>query len=722
MTEDVSAHLHERVIGQLPVREWQIESQPIDNLWRIRTAREGERAKPVEIRFDVPIGAWPNPSRLDAIQHVKDLVTAKLLIWYAMEPAPIGWIRTGSSVPGFHRTNLNFIRWKHHMGIRSNSELTAAHHRDFVKRYRTKGLEGMLEIEARAKRLVAAHRAGDIVLPLGDRGYFFHAGIEELLGLTLNQTPPQAISVLHQYAQEREVRFQHLNRTRLTAQPRNTTKTTAATQLSTWQTLWNFNEFLTHDPLLYNAYASPGELADAYDGWAEDGRKTPDAPPYQTSWLINASIRFIFDNAIEDIFTLFEEGEHLCLGSNPIWERTKARFDALGFGSIADQYGRSRWQPVPEETPTFRELTFILVAAACVIAIAAFGARRDCELRALRPGCIQRDEFGEYWLHCWIAKNKRELTKIPTTRVVVRAVDVLERLTRLATKYGDPSWLLEYFDPHGPVDFKFNEALRQFATWVNVPPLDDGTFWIFASHQFRKFFAVSYQWRFFYPDFGALNHHMRQSIEVTASYTRMRGAATLRQYDATLARKRSTDWIEKDRGAALREEEETFIVEILRGMLVRGETLGGPKGRALTARLQKELSNQIHISNSGQPGPLNEELERLAKALYMRTHAEGHGLCGCGTSSKDIETAACLIEREKRTGERSITQSEPDMSFAEDVTCCHCVHNIRIKRLLPYWETAFDSAIAASRSSVVEVAEAGRRRADFIKNNVLSEF
>ena len=102
--------LHQRIIGALPTREWQVDSHPLDNVWYISTQREGERSEPETVRFDVPIGAWPNTSSLDDVRHINDLITAKILVWYSLEPAPIGWLRTASSVPGFHRTNLNFLR------------------------------------------------------------------------------------------------------------------------------------------------------------------------------------------------------------------------------------------------------------------------------------------------------------------------------------------------------------------------------------------------------------------------------------------------------------------------------------------------------------------------------------------------------------------------------------------------------------------------------------
>jgi hypothetical protein len=726
MRIDEATSLHERIIGALPVRKWQVDGQPRDNVWHIHTNRLGERSKPVSIPFDVPISAWPNNSRLDAAEHINDLITAKLLVWHALEPAPIGWLRAASSVPGFHRANMNFLRWRHHIGVQLNSDLTAAHHRDFVARFRAKGLEGMLDVRSRATRLVAADRAGIIQLPRGDRGYFFHAGIEELLGLSLNQTPPEAIAVLLEYAQEINVPFQRHGRKRIGAQPRRVTKTAAYAQLSTWQTLWNFNEFLEHDPLQYDAYSDLGELQRSFSGWAEDGRKTPDAPPYQTSWLIDAAVRLIFDDVAENILAIgAEEHDSVPVVDSPLFALIQRRIDALGFGPIASLYRRSRWQSEPRNIPTVRELIFRLLATAGVICIAAFGARRDCELQALRPGCIEQDQFGDLWLHCWIAKNKRELTKIPTNKIVQRAVHILERLGLLAAVHGDPAWLLEYFDPYGPVEFKFNEALRQFSEWVKVPPLPDGSYWEFASHQFRKFFAVSYQWRYFFPDFGALNHHLRQSIDVTAGYAKMRGAATLRQYDTTQARLKTSSpgWIEMDRFNALREEEEAFIVEILRMAIEDGETLGGPKGQALTVQLQEKFSAQIDIGISGEPdGLLNEELRKLAKELHMRTHPEGHSICGCGISSKDKETAGCLIQREKRTGEKPSAQAEPDMSFAADDICCRCVHNLRIKRLLPHWERAFDDAMSASCSSVIDVAKAGQQRAKFIESRVLSEF
>lgn len=605
----------------------------------------------MSVSFKVPVTPWPSVSHLTDPKNDSDLVTAKLLVWNSLEPSPTGWLKTASSVPGLHRTAINFIRWRLHINVASNSALTAAHYRDYVTRYRHSGLEGMLEVSRRAARLVDAHRQGLLELPLGDRGFFFHVGIEELLGLNFNQTPPEAIEVLMAYAKELGIPFQRSERKRIGPQPRAITKTAAYAQLAIWKTLWGLNDALQHDPFQYHAHASPGELANAYSGWAQDGRKTPDAPELQTSWLIDAAIRLVFDDVVDSIFVLYSEINGRKVGNGEVFEAILARFAALGFGPVSGLYCRSRWQTEPKQFPTIREIVFRLLATAAVICIAAFGARRDSELQALRADCIQRDEYGQLWLQCWIAKNRRELTKIPTNHVVERAVEVLNRLGELAAEHGEPEWLLQYFDVLGPVEFKFNEALRQFSAWVAVPPLDDGKYWEFASHQFRKFFAVTYQWRFYFPDFGALNHHLRQTIDVTAGYAKMRGAATLRQYDATKARMRSAspDWIELDRATALREEEESFIVHILRGMLDGSISPGGAKGKTLATQLRTRFSEQIRLSTQeSDRGALNGELAKVAKDLHMRTHSEGHSICCCGSSAKDLETAGCLIERQRR--------------------------------------------------------------------------
>ncbi|MBZ9657239.1 hypothetical protein [Phyllobacterium lublinensis] len=697
----------------------------MDNVWYVHTPREGERATPAKVSFDVPIRAWPNTARLTSPEFEHDLVTAKLMVWLALEPAPVGWIKTASTVPGYHRTGLNFIRWKYHIGVEHNRDLRAAHHRDFVARYRRNGLEGMLDLKSKAEALVAANRANEIQLPLSDRGYFFHVGIEELLGVSLNQTSPEAIEILLNYANEKGFRFQKEPRKRLGPQSRNTRNVTAHKELSTWQTLANFNDYMQHDPIGYNPYSERGELEASLKGWACDVTPTPDAPPYQTSWLINAGLRFLFDDVVDIILDFAPVGaqDKSPLSNYKQYRLIRSRLKKLGFKSIANYYRRSRWAATPHGQLTVRELIFNMLAIACVVEISAFGARRQQELSALRPGCVTRDLFGDLWLHCFIAKNKRHLTKIPANKVVERAVHVLEKLATLASRYGESEWLLDYFDPYGPVDFKFNEALRLFADWVNVPLMPDGSTWLFTSHQFRKFFAVSYQWRYYYGDFRALNHHLRQSINVTAAYTRLRAAATLREYDTKRAslEKKSKRWIERDRGDALREEETSFISAVILSVLDGTEKLGGAKGRAMMVELEIAFSEQISISKTSGPSALNEGVRNLAKSFHMVPHPEGHGYCGCGFSLRDRETAGCLIEKAELTGTNASHEPGPDYEFAPDSVCATCVHNIRLRRLLPYWESAFAAAGDAARSPNPDVAEVGKTRSNFIKEVVFKE-
>ncbi|MDZ7872452.1 MAG: hypothetical protein U5N27_04320 [Rhizobium sp.] len=348
----------------------------MDDVWRVDTSRrDQERAKIETIRFDAPIIGWPNPTRLNDALLEHDLITAKLLVYLSLEPSPIGWLSTASSVAPFHRRHLNYIRFRYEWNIRSNSELRASHVRQFELGLRTPGVEGLLRVRSKAIRLVEALRDGQVDLPSHSREYFFHEGVEALLGLSLNQTPPEAIEILQQYAVESGQRFQRNERTGVSAQVISTSKrrTSVATLMSPFFHLSRLRDHFGHDPIGHDAFLDPTELATALKGWTDETTRTSDSPPLQTSWLIAGALRLILSDLPEQIV-------QLCRASADRRKKIdiaalanlNSKLASLGFGVISPFYMRSRWEQSPDDSIGLRELLFTVLPGACAIVIAAF--------------------------------------------------------------------------------------------------------------------------------------------------------------------------------------------------------------------------------------------------------------------------------------------------------------------------------------------------------------
>ncbi|MDK4728739.1 hypothetical protein [Rhizobium phaseoli] len=699
----------------------------LDDVWPISTERDNqEREKPVTLRFDAPIRGWPNAVRLNDQELEDDLITAKLLIFLSLEPEPVGWMKTASSVQPFHRRHLNFIRWRVDRGISGNRFVGPAHYRDFERRYRRAGLEGLLDVREKATRLVHAIKCGELVLAKHHRSYFFHEGVEALLGLSLNQTPPEAIEVLAAYAEEAKLRFNHTRRLPVKI-PDHTKRrvVTATADLSVFYHLARLRDFLKHDPLNYDAYADEAELAQALGGWVTETVRTDDSPAYQTSFLINSSLKIILSDLPEKIIDCCVG---IGLGAEPdeALHELNGRFSALGFRTVSMTYRRNRGLNSTILKTTSRELLYKVLVGACAVVIAAFSARRNGEIMSLRPGCIRRDEYDEVWLETWISKRQRFTTRIPANMSTARAVAILEQIRLRTKRFGESQWLLELFDPSGNVKFNLNVAMRFLAEWCMVPPLPDGSYWKFAAHQQRKFFAVAHQWRYFFPDLLVLNHHLRQLDRgTTIGYCKMEaGKALALHEDREMKRgaKRAFIWSAEDRVAALKEEEQSFVRQICLSALAGELKLGGVGGRTLYNDLKKIVSDQIEITSARTASRVfNDSLDAFLQSLNMQVHPEGHSVCSCGAKEQKKQAARCLELKQRLTGSSPNAEPGQDYTFADEDVCAHCPNNIRLKALLPYWERQVDEAEAALSSKSIEVRDKANERKQFLLG-VLSEF
>lgn len=716
---------HDQIIGALAPRSWLAEGTSLlDNVWVIDTSRKGqERCKKETIRFDIPIQGWPKPITLDDPEFTNDLITAKLLVYLSLEPKPVGWLTTASSVAPFHRRHLNFIRWKHEWGIKENRNIRAAHVRHFERCIRKPGLNELLRVESKAKRLVEAFENGELAIPFQERGFFFHAGIEALLGLSLNQTPVEAILVLQEFARRRGLQFQRAVRTGSGGETREKRRTSASALMSPFYHLSRLRDFLDHDPIGYDAFNSPKELSDALKGWTEETKRTADCPPYQTSWLIHAALKLLLSDLPETIIDVCLEAATSRGAPKNIEDidRLNERLIEKGFKRVDYLFRRDRWKTKETTGITLRELLFLILAGACAIVIAAYSGRRDGEVMALQRGCIQVDEFGEAWLQCWISKKQRYTTKLPANSSTKRAVRVLETIQERTSWHHDTNWLFEFFDAaNGRVKFKLNDALEAFSRWCDVPAMPDGSHWQYAAHQMRKFFAVNHQWRYFFPELMVLNHQLQQRDKnVTAAYTRMEAGNALKLHDerqAKLKQHAALLWSAEDRVSALREEEHSMVRYICQQALSGKLLLKGPGGKNLYNDLLGIVESQLHVtSEETSDMTFNQPLDDFYRSLTMQVHPEGHSICKCGGSAHDKSTAGCLRLKELDTGAAPEGEPGPDYSYAVDEVCASCPQNIRLSALMPYWAGAVDEAMSALASSSHSVRDVAKERVAFLE-------
>ncbi|MDZ7872453.1 MAG: hypothetical protein U5N27_04325 [Rhizobium sp.] len=290
----------------------------------------------------------------------------------------------------------------------------------------------------------------------------------------------------------------------------------------------------------------------------------------------------------------------------------------------------------------------------------------------------------------------------------------------------ESAWLLEFLDVGGPVKYKLNDALRKVAECCNVPPVEDGTYWVFAAHQMRKFFAVTFQWRYMFPELMALNYQLQQrDRNVTAGYTRMEAGKALRHYDQRRAKRKEVAAqidLAKDRVEALKEEEQAMVRYICEGALAGKIRLAGPGGRSLHKELVSMVEAQVHVREDARSGVgFNQTLSDFFRNLSMQVHPEGHSICKCGSGNLDKNLAACLREKEVITGLPPSNEQGPDFAYASEDCCAGCPQNIRLQVLMPHWQQALDEARAANHSKSPEVRDLAVERVAFLET-VLAEF
>ena len=154
---------------------------------------------------------------------------------------------------------------------------------------------------------------------------------------------------------------------------------------------------------------------------------------------------------------------------------------------------------------------------ACLLVIYCFTARRQVEIESLEAGCCIETTEGPY-IRMYSAKVDQAFDYFPTTRLVKKAVSVLEKLSA-PVRSGDSQGLLQVPSLQGGhYHFWQSGKINEFANMVEADG-DKKNKCVFSEHQFRRFFAMTYFFRYDAGDLPSLSWHMRHSdFEMTMKY------------------------------------------------------------------------------------------------------------------------------------------------------------------------------------------------------------
>lgn len=712
--------LHDEIIGALPVRYFFKDgTTPLSNRWVIGTESVAVRKNPtIKIDFDQYLTAFPSSINLLDPERERDLTTIKLVVYHSLDDEPVGWNKSAVGASNTFRFQLLFLKWRIQNGIESYARLNAAWHRQFVAALMSGGRDALLSMPERVETFCGAWDKGEVAPQFNQRGDVDSEFVARMLGLQNGGSLTSSTrATMYQYITQKG--FGYARYYKLPEKPIsqvNIAEGSALDFLKPWTQLWNLRELLSHDPIGYRAYLNERDKRSQVK-WAKPRRRTKDAPEYQTSWLIDACLKLVHDDIVKELFDIVENGldQTGCPTDLKRFEKVNDRLRHIGLPELRPIYSISaRKGQQPHHLVTIRTFLLILLPIFCSVVICAFTARRDEERNCLKIDCVEIDANGNMWLNCLIAKNIRDMDRIPIPSSVKAAVDIVHRLHSY-NKSREDEWLFNIACPvtRKPALVNLKKNLKRSCEWLGVPPLANGETWVFTPHQFRKFFGTTYFHRWMFPNLTALSFHYRHfNPDTTRGYLKMRAATALRMGEDKLARAEVTRRnIERERDT---NDGMWQMVRHIMQTALDGAKLAGSAGQRITQQvneLKERFLPELEITKGGYDEPgFEAALEKLVRATPMQVHPEGHSVCLCNNSNDDKSKSKCLALKQMLTRMLPSDNAEVDFDFADDEACLSCPHSARVPAISPYWESALAEVRLMVKLTTGEQREAIERR------------
>jgi len=759
-------------------------SSLLDDCWKFRSDNPpGLGAQWVDIDFTLPIA--PGPIALNDPRHINDLLTAKLFVLGGLSEGGNGWTTTAEGARRSFTSLLDVIRWRVANGIPRMDDLSRSWFEEFVDNVRDRGRWGLLPHRDRVLDYVKKLSDGEEVFPIDNRHgspRLLANSVARKLGVSMrSQIPPKEWAyVLNAFKGEYPQIYHHTVKHRsgdpldeglINSVDGQLTVSQTAEILAPFDRLWTLRKLMQHDPIGFRPFdhhTSCFQLARAIA--AKPLERTLVPPPEQMCWLVDSSCRLIMDcetlmrdahRAVAEAYLLYPDQP----GGYQIRERMRVRRreylnDALS--TIVDSIVKKMQKDKGDSAPcvlipeykwlrsfarkrqygiVVRDLLFKILPAACAVVIAALTARRNSEISRLQYDCIFDDENGDPYLSVWIAKTLRRLDSIPIPASVVVAVNILKWLTVTQREATGTPWLFSFADPAAAgqrIRYRMNEGLNMLAAFAGVPPLSDGSTWVWKAHQFRSFFGVTYFWRFDFPSLTALSDFFgHYNPTMTRAYvTRVvKGALTQLMEEKEAAKRSKKRPIDDAISTAIRYADDRvsdfercqadFLFRVAKSVAEGKETLTGRGGeiwsreiRAIVAR----ASTHVHFSANADIADrtFDSLIAGWIEGKKLEPHPDGHSFCKCGAEESDLSVAACLREKSEHEGFDPAQEAGPDYAYAGDLICSDCSHNIQRARANErYWTSAIaDAELVAERGGTAAQRQRAEERGKKLRAHV----
>ncbi len=166
---------------------------------------------------------------------------------------------------------------------------------------------------------------------------------------------------------------------------------------------------------------------------------------------------------------------------------------------------------LPSTGVSLSQALYNYLPLSCALIILSFTAGRESGVYTLKPGCVTT-KLGRRYINMFVPKTLRKHDDFPTVALVEKAVKVLERLSQRARNRTGDDNLFQFESPlaiDGSSVFNFDNYINNFVDFIDMEKDEDGNYFKFSEHQFRRFFAIMYFYRYDNGDFEALAYHLR---------------------------------------------------------------------------------------------------------------------------------------------------------------------------------------------------------------------
>ena len=317
----------------------------------------------------------------------------------------------------------------------------------------------------------------------------------------------------------------------------------------------------------------------------------------------------------------------------------------------------------------FEALRFCIPAAGLTV-LGVFQARRESELGSLKTDCIS-EEAGQLWLESHIGKTLRRDRKLPTVRLAEATVKFLTRWSTRGREQLQSDHLFTYWEPLGQAltVTKPNETLKRFASLV-LPTTALGSLQV---RQFRRFFAITFMWRYRLGSLPALSDFLCHSgLTMTWEYVTERVGTTV-----------------------MREAQAEFSKEILMSAALGQTKLRGSFGRTWTRWVEKVRSDvRKSVDSIASAEEFNRAfLVRVENGIRLLLPTPG-GFCAAGDRDRDTKRAMCAAPDPDVPGR---LVKKPQLARPSQCACCPHGATDDLHRI--YWEGAARDARQAACAS-----------------------